>query len=376
MTADGRSTMGNMSRLREAVEQSEFDAVIAISPENVRYAGDVFISSQVWARDRLALVVWSKGREPVFIQCNEEEGYVRENSWITDIRSYVEFKTSPAYMLAELLEEMNLGRGQIGIETDMLVLRYYRELMERLPNLKLGGCQDLFARVRMLKTPREIEVIAGGFRGTEQALHDTFTSVTIGETEKSLSNRLADAIMRQGADSISINHINAGPNTGYPHATASDYKVKKGDIVKADAGGLYSEYYSNVGRTAKVGKPNEEDQSIWRRLRAIHHEIISMLRPGALGRDLFGKAVQLHEQAGLPFPYAHNGHGIGLNIHERPIISPIEDIPYAPNMLSTVETRVRWPGKVGYHMEDLVLISESGPVVLSDRFDNEEILVI
>lgn len=369
-------TMGDMGRLREAVEQSPFDAVVALSPENVRYAGDVFISSQLWARDRLALVVWAKGREPVFILCNVEEAYVREKTWIGDIRSYVEFKTSPVQVLADVLAELGLAAGHVGIETDVLVLRYHRELMERLPGLRLGDCQELFARVRSLKTAREIEVIGGGFRGTEQALYDTFSTVTIGESEKSLSNRLADAIMRSGADAVAINHINAGPNTGYPHATASDYQVRKGDMVKADAGGFYAEYYSNVGRTAKAGKPSEEDKSIWRRLRSIHHQIISMLRPGALGRDLFATATRLHEEAGLPFPYAHNGHGIGLNIHERPIISPIEQLPYAPNMLSTVETRVRWPGRVGYHMEDLILITESDPVILSDRFDNEEILVI
>ncbi len=83
-----------------------------------------------------------------------------------------------------------------------------------------------------------------------------------------------------------------------------------------------------------------------------------------------------HKRHGLPFPYAHNGHSIGLEVHERPMISPYEDIAYAPGMNSTVETRVREPGVRGLHMEDLVLITGRGPVVVSTAFDNERIYEI
>jgi Xaa-Pro aminopeptidase len=215
-----------------------------------------------------------------------------------------------------------------------------------------------------------------GYRSTEKALVATFATIHLGETEKSLSNRLANNIMHAGADSVAFNFINAGPNTGYPHAEAGDYRVQPGDIIRTDCGGYYKEYLSNVGRTAKVGKPSEEDLSIWKRLRAIHHELIDMLRPGRTGREVFETAARLHKKADLPFPYPHNGHSIGLNVHERPVVNAVEDIPYAPNMVSTVETRARWPGKVGYHMEDLMLITEGAPVVLSDFFDNDELFLI
>ena len=101
-----------------------------------------------------------------------------------------------------------------------------------------------------------------------------------------------------------------------------------------------------------------------------------MARPGNTGRQLFEAATRLHEQAGIPFPYAHHGHSIGLQVHERPLISPHETIPYEVGMVTTVETRVRWVGKVGYHMEDLVEITDGAPIVHSTFFDNEEIFEI
>ena len=101
-----------------------------------------------------------------------------------------------------------------------------------------------------------------------------------------------------------------------------------------------------------------------------------MLRPGNTGRMLFEKAKELQTKAGMDFPYSHNGHSIGLQLHERPLINPFEDIVYEAGMMSTVETRVRWPGKLGYHMEDLYEITENGPIRHSMIFPNEEIFVI
>ena len=63
-------------------------------------------------------------------------------------------------------------------------------------------------------------------------------------------------------------------------------------------------------------------------------------------------------------------------IHEHPLISPHDHTPYEAGMMTTVETRVRWVGKVGYHMEDLIEVTEGAPIVRSDYFDNEEIFVV
>jgi Xaa-Pro aminopeptidase len=322
------------------------------------------------------MIVWAKGREPIFILCAVEEGYVRQASWIQDIRAYKEFVTRPTAMLVDVLRELDLENGLVGIETEYLAARYYQEILEQLPQLRMQSCELLFERVRMFKTAREIALLRDAFRSTEKALLAVYSTIREGETEKSMANRLADAIMHSGANAMAFNHINAGANTGFPHKSPSEYQVQPGDIVKADCGGLYREYYSNVGRTAKLGAPTPEEISYWKRLRDIHHRIIDMVRPGNCGRQLFEEATRLHAQADIPFPYAHNGHSIGLQVHEHPLISPHEDIPYEPNMVTTVETRVRWVGEKGLHMEDLVQVTDGAPILLSDFFDNEEILVI
>lgn len=368
--------VGDVARLKTMIDASDFDAVIACSPENVRYTGDVMIDTQGTIRDRLAFIVWAKGRDPVYVLCQVEEGYVRQQSWITEFRCYKEFVTRPIDVLADLLTELGLERGHVALEVEYLAALYNRQLQDRLPGLTIGAAEPIFRAARMRKSAREVETLQRGYRGTEKAMFATYISTTVGEDEFSLYRRLADGILLSGADSVAFNHINAGPNTGFPHAAPTTYQVQAGDIVKADSGGYYDNYYSNVGRTARMGKPTEEERDLWKRLREIHHEIADMLRPGNTGRQLFEHAAVLHERHGIPFPFAHNGHSIGLEAHERPLIGPNEDIPYEAGMVSTVETRVRWVGKAGYHNEDLYLITDGAPVLLSDAFDNEEILVI
>lgn len=368
--------VGDIGGLQRAIDACEFDAVIASSAENVQYGANVLIATQRTIRDRLALLVWPKGADPTFVLCRVEEGYVRQESWITDLRGYKEFVTPPIDLVADALVERGLSAGHVGIEMEHLPCKYLLALQARLPRLRLEACDGLFRQVRMLKTPRELALLTRGFRGTERAMLATFASTSVGEDEWSLSRRLADNILLSGADDVAFNHINAGRNTGFPHALPSGYRVQAGDLVKCDSGGHYGSYFSNVGRTAKMGAPNDEERETWRKLRAIHYAVIEMLRPGNTGRLVFEAATRLHEEHGLPFPYAHNGHSIGLEVHERPMISPYEDIVYAADMVSTVETRVREAGERGLHMEDLVQITHAGPVVLSTAFDNEHIFEI
>ena len=89
----------------------------------------------------------------------------------------------------------------------------------------IGACEELMARVRMFKTDREIETLRRAFVNTEKALLSTLVNIHEGETEIMMANRLADNMMHAGADQTNFYHINAGPNTGFPHKPQSSYQV-------------------------------------------------------------------------------------------------------------------------------------------------------
>lgn len=374
--AERRSAaMANLDRLERLIAESAFDAVIAVSPENVRYAADVHIATQRSIRDRLAWVLWPKGGSPTLIVCEIEAAYARAHTWIADVQGYREFELGPVRALGDLLHQRGLARARVAIETDYLPAAAWQELLAHCPGLQVEPAEPVFAQARMHKTPAERAQIIAAFHATEKAFLHAFTSARIGETEKQVAVRLAERLLTEGADQVTSNYCNAGRHTGFPHMVPSAYCLQAGDVLKADSGGMFRQYFSNVGRTAKVGTPTAKDLSVWSALREVHHTVIDACRPGRTGAELFALAKATQERAGLAFPYTHNGHSLGLNIHERPIIRAGEDIAYEPGMITTVETRARWPGELGYHMEDIVEITDGAPIWHATFFRNEELLV-
>jgi len=371
------SPITNLPLFRQVLDNSPFDAVIALSPENFPFTAGCFVGTQASIRDRLAMTVWAKGEaEPVIIVCAVEAPQVKSETWAHDVRTYVEFHESPIDRVVEVLREKNLLQGYLGIEMKYISAAYFAELASKAPKVRFVACEDLFYEARMIKTPAEIALLTRAGIATEKALLSTYATIEVGETEKSMANRLAASMLHCGLDELSFLYINAGPNTGYPHCPPAAYQARQGDIVKSDVGGRMLGYPSDVARTAVIGKPTDEQRSIYRRLVEIHAETIAMARPGIRACDLFSTAVKSYATHDISFKLPHAGHGFGLEGHEKPLLNALEQTVFKPNMMLCIETRVRWLGKEGYHIEDLILITEQGPQVLTRFFDSQEMLEI
>lgn len=367
----------NPDGIRSALSSSDFDAVVAVSPENVAYSAGTIIETQKSIRDRLALVLWPKGGEPTFIMCAVEEPQAREESWITDIRSYVEFRTSPVILLAEVLREKGLDRGRVGMELGYLSARYFAELQREAPHVTFVEDERFFDEVKVVKTESEIAALQEGAVATEAALLTTYQAIRVGESEKSMRMRLIAQMLERGCSNLEFAYINAGSNTGFPHTLASDYQCKAGDLIKSDVGGIWNGYLSDIARTAVVGTPSPHQADIWARLREVHLASIEQLRPGRPASDAFLAMKTGMERVGLPFPLPHAGHSIGLTGHEFPMLTASNHMELKPNMTFMVETRARWIKQEGYHMEDLILVTEDGPKWLTDSvFNNEKLLAV
>lgn len=354
--------LGNLAAIDAALAARGLDAIIAVSPENVRYTSDVSIPTQTLLRHRLAFVVWPRAGGHFMLVATNEAAYVREATWIDDVRTYVEHVDDPVAVLCGLLRERGLGAGRIALEDDYLSARSWLRLSQELPQLETEPAQPIFDRARMHKTPHEKALIVEAFQATERALKDVFMSAREGDTEHALALRLVNGMLEGGADQAGFVYLTAGPNSGYAHKLPGAYAIRRGDFVKADVGSVTRLYRTNLGRTAVAGEPSDAQAGMWRDLCRIHAAIGGECRAGRLGRDVYKKAQELFAEAGLPAEYPHFGHGIGLGLHERPAIRPTEDIPFEPGMLVTVETRHREAGKLGMHMEDLIEITDGAPV--------------
>ena len=366
--------LGNLDSLRSAMDTGEFDAIIAMSPENVPYTSGVGIWSQKVIRDRLALVVWPREGDPTLIVATNEEGYVKEKSWISDVRGYRQHADTPIKLLSDVLQEKGLSSGRIGFEPAYLTTDYYLELLETMPEAEFKSCEPMLQRVRMIKTDIEIDILSRGAMATERALMATYSTSRPGEKERDLVARLGANIMQAGAELPSFLFFTVGPNSGYAHPDPTDIELQPNDILKADCGGWFNGYFSDIGRTVVVGKATDEQHSIYNRLAEVHRKTIATMQCGVNANEVYRQNVEFYKEADIEFSLPFAGHGLGLYIHEMPMLAAYDDTPLAPNMVFAVETRVRWPGVQGFHIEDLVVIREEGPEIITTFMDTSRLL--
>lgn len=360
---------------KELMVKEGIDVLVAVSPENVLYSTGAYIMTQKLIRDRLEIAVFPQKQEPIFIVCGIEESGIKEQTWIKDIRPYVEFKESPVQFLVDALIEMGLEKGHIGIEKHYWNAYYYTELINAVPDATLVECQRIFEDVRMIKDPDEVEILTKASKATRKALEAAFLTAKSGDTEVDIAKQIKNNLMNQGADEMAFLVLGTGKRSMLVHPMPADIVLSPGDIVKADYGGLFSGYYSDLARSVVVEKPSQIQVEVYKKIATIQKKIINAMKPGIRCCDLFNKCKELYEENELPFFMPHIGHGLGLGLHEDPILSPLNEKKLQKNMVINVEPLVITDGFC-IHLEDLVLITDNGVKILTGAKMSDELPII
>lgn len=363
-------------RMERLLRESQFDVVVATSFENVYYLSGAPIMTQRQIPDRLEIVVWPRGDEPILLVCTIEASFARTYSWIADQRGYVEFKTSPVELLAETLRELHYDKARIGIENRHLTTRYYIELQNQLPEAQLEGCDSLLDRVRMVKSEEEIALLARAAMVTDTAISRAWSECGPGSTEKALGNRMQFHLMEGGADLLAFLVVGVADGARLAHPVARDRKMEPGDVVRVDFAGFFDGYYSDLARTGIVGDAGKHERDIYRKLWEAHEAVIHSCRPGVPVSSLFFQCRDEFASRGLNFNMPHIGHGLGIGLHEHPILQPENMTALEPGMALAIEPIHVEPDETRYHVEDLVIIGENGPQVASRSQDWEELFVL
>jgi len=360
---------------KELMVKEGIDALVALSPENVLYSTGAYIMTQKLIRDRLEIAVFPQKQEPIFIVCGIEESGIKEQTWIKDIRSYVEFKESPVQFLVDALIEMGLEKGHIGIEKHYWNAYYYTELINAMPDATFVECQGIFEDVRVIKDPVEVEILTKASKATRKALEAAFLTAKSGDTELDIAKQIKNNLMNQGADEMAFLVLGTGKRSMLVHPMPADIALSPGDIVKADYGGLFSGYYSDLARSVVVEKPSQIQVEVYKKLATIQKKIINAMKPGIRCCDLFNKCKELYEENELPFIMPHIGHGLGIGLHEDPMLSPLNEKKLQKNMVINVEPLVITDGFC-IHLEDLVLITDNGVKILTGAKMSNELPII
>jgi Xaa-Pro aminopeptidase len=220
---------------------------------------------------------------------------------------------------------------------------------------------------RLVKDDAEIARIAAAAAAADAALAEVepllFATVVSPVTEADVRNELEYRMRRYGADDRSYETIvAAGPEHGArPHHEPTDRRIVEGDTVIIDVGALVDGYHSDMTRSYVIGEPTEQQRELYGLVSQSQHAGIDAVAGGTPAREVDRASRDVFARAGYGDWYLHGtGHGVGLEIHERPFHSMASDDPIATGNVVTVEPGLYRVGFGGFRIEDLLVVTEHG----------------
>jgi len=265
--------------------------------------------------------------------------------------------------------------GRIGFEKDHLTYGQYETLLKSAARYELlpsgGPVEDL----RLAKSPEEIAKLRKACAIADAALEALLPKIREGMSELALARELESLMFEAGAEGISFETIAArASRSSMPHAVPSaSTLLKRGDFILLDFGALYEGYHSDITRTFVFGKASARQKEIYAATLASQLAGFEAMLPGASGKAIDELVRGRIAQAGLP-EYSHGlGHGVGLEIHERPFMGRLCEENLAASMVVTCEPGIYVPGEGGVRIEDSVLVTANGPEALT-KFPKDRLL--
>ena len=238
--------------------------------------------------------------------------------------------------------------------------------------------ESIVERLRIIKDPHEIEMLRRGAQLLSPVAVDIINDAKAGITEQELAAKVDFRIKSAGFERCSFETIVAsGPHSALPHAHPGDRRLRDGDLVVLDFGGVYGGYCVDLTRTVALGAPDAEMARVYDAVLEAQKAAIAAVKPGVRAGDIDAAARSTLARHGLAEAFGHTtGHGLGVEIHETPRIGPrreaVGDAPAPPDdliepgMVFTIEPGAYLTGWGGVRIEDDVLVTSDGVEVLTN----------
>ena len=254
-------------------------------------------------------------------------------------------------------------RFDLGIE-DSLTLSNYRALESAFAEsaVDLRETSGFVLGLRAVKDASEIARMKAAQAVTDAAFAHIVGFMRVGMTEREVQIELEDFMRRHGADGLAFSSIVAtGPTGASPHAIPGATRLEAGQCVVLDFGARAYGYCSDMTRTVFLGQPDARMRSAYEAIRAANEQVEALLGPGVTGKEAHELAERVLAEAGFAGKMGHGlGHGVGIDVHEEPVLSPRNERPLAAGNVVTVEPGVYLPGEFGMRLEDFGVITETG----------------
>jgi len=253
--------------------------------------------------------------------------------------------------------------NKIGVEPRRMRVLELRLLEGATPRAEYVSADNLVASLRMIKDDQEIDSMQKAAFIAQDALRAALPRIKIGMSEIEVSTEITAQLLNHGSKPQLpfFPIVSAGPNSANPHATPSERKLTKGDLLVIDWGANVDGYFSDITRTFAIGEVSSE----FKKIAAIVHQANraghEIAGPGIQANKIDRAARSIIDNAGYSKYFIHRtGHGLGMEGHEEPYIRGDNDLSLKIGMTFTIEPGIYLPNRGGVRIEDDVVITESG----------------
>ena len=270
--------------------------------------------------------------------------------------------------LRSLFEEYAVN--VVAVENDRITLADYEDLKNKLPGIEFNPTSALsraIEEIRLVKSEAELDKIRAAQRIAEEAFDHMLGFIRPGMTEKQVQLELDFYMLSHGAEALSFETIAvAGKKGSMPHGVPGDNVIQTGDFLTMDYGAVVDGYHSDMTRTVAVGQPSAKQIEVYNTVLEAQLAGLAALRDGVTGFDADKASRDVIEKAGYGKYFGHGtGHGVGVEIHEAPRLSPKSKATLHTGNVVTVEPGIYLPGEFGVRIEDMAVITPDGHVGLT-----------
>ncbi len=336
--------------IRCQLKKKRIKSLLVTKPANVTYVTG-FLGDDSW-------VLITKGG----VYLLTDSRYIEQAKNQCHLCRIIERDKPMVEAVAELLEKLKSVQT-VAVEKSVS-LAAFEELKKHI-KIRLKTVANIIESARSIKDKSEVAAIGAASQIAAQALRQTFAHIKPGITENESAGRL-DSQIRKAAATNSFETIVAfGPNASRPHHRPTSRKLRKNDTVLIDFGVRFKGCCCDITRCFVIGRPNPFYKKVYDAVQQAQTAALKMIKAGVAAKKVDAAAREIIRKSGLPV-YGHGtGHGLGLEVHEQPIISADSNAKLQPGMVLTIEPAVYIPGKLGIRIEDDVLVTKTGCRILT-----------
>ena len=368
-----REILVNLDRLNQKLDEHGLAAVVARAGVNytylsgVSYPGTLARHLDLTDSPRGTFVVWPREGEPRTVLNAFAEGLTRRDSWIELIEVYEAYREPPVERLATVISEMGLADAVIGFERNFLSAADWESLRALLPKLRMVDSTAVMDEVRAVKTPGEVALLKRAADILDDAYAAVLPTIRPRMRERDVHARLVAECLVRGCEFVH-GILNSQRNT-IAYAGESDFEFAHQDAVRNDYVAYLHGYPGHQSRCAVVGEPTAEQRRQYRVMRDIYRACADQCRVGRTAGEIYADVVERFSAAGMRYATMLAGHSVGCWWHQQePVIARGNPRRLEEGMVIAMEPHINH-----WHIQDMFIVRQDGPELLSDKFNTDEI---